>query len=74
MCAAARPTDAVTTAHPRLDVLINNGGFFKMALTWASNGLDVRSEVNTLAPYLLARHLLPALGAGDRLVDLTSAA
>lgn len=58
----------------RLDVLINNAGVYKVAQTQASNGTDVRFVVNTIAPWLLTRLLLPALASDARVINLSSAA
>lgn len=57
-----------------LDVLINNAGVFQTREPSTPEGLDVRFVVNTLAPFLLTRRLLPALGARGRVVNLSSAA
>ena len=57
-----------------LDVLINNAGVFQAAEATTPEGLDVRFAVNTIAPYLLTRRLLPLLGAEGRVVNLSSAA
>ena len=65
---------AVTDQHERLDVLINNAGIFKTPDTVTPDGLDVRFMVNTIAPYLLTRRLLPLLGPSGRVVNLSSAA
>lgn len=65
---------AVLQAHPKVDVLINNAGIFKTPAPIAANGLDVRFVVNTLAPYLLTRELLPHMPAQARVVNLSSAA
>lgn len=65
---------AVIEKHQKLDVLINNAGVFKTAQTRTREGLDVRFAVNTLAPYLLTRKLLPLLGTSGRIVNLSSAA
>lgn len=65
---------AVAAKHDRLDVLINNAGVFGAAETRTKDGLDVRFAVNTIAPYLLARRLLPLLGKSGRVVNLSSAA
>jgi NAD(P)-dependent dehydrogenase (short-subunit alcohol dehydrogenase family) len=65
---------AVTDQHERLDVLINNAGIFKTPDTVTPDGLDVRFVVNTIAPYLLTRRLLPLLGPSGRVVNLSSAA
>ena len=60
--------------HDRIDVLINNAGVFKTRQARTVDGLDVRFVVNTLAPYLLTRHLLPILPRDGRIVNLASAA
>ncbi len=65
---------AVAEKHGSLDVLINNAGVFKVAGPILGNGQDVRFVVNTLAPYLLTRKLLPRLGNSGRVVNLSSAA
>ena len=65
---------AVTEKHAKLDVLINNAGIFKTPNPVTPDGLDVRFVVNTLAPYLLTKRLLPLLGTLGRVVNLSSAA
>lgn len=64
----------VRDAHDRLDVLINNAGVFKVSDPIASNGLDLRFVVNTLAPWLLTQRLLPLMRPDGRVVNLSSAA
>lgn len=66
--------DSVTAAHNSLDVLINNAGIYSTKSTRAENGLDVRFVVNTIAPYLLTKHLLPLLGNKGRVINVSSAA
>jgi len=66
--------NAVTAKHHKLDVLINNAGVFKSATAVTEDGLDVRFAVNTLAPYLLTKRLMPLLGASARVVNVCSAA
>ena len=65
---------AVADGHARLDVLINNAGVFKTSDPVTDDGLDVRFVVNTLAPYLLTRRLLPLMDASGRVINLSSAA
>lgn len=65
---------AVAEKHATLDVLINNAGVFKTPDPVTPDGLDVRFVVNTLAPYLLTKRLLPLLGVQGRVVNLSSAA
>jgi len=65
---------AVTQKHPHLEALINNAGVYTAADPRTDDGLDVRFAVNTYAPYLLTRLLLPLIGASGRVVNLSSAA
>ncbi|MBN3561196.1 SDR family NAD(P)-dependent oxidoreductase [Aliamphritea spongicola] len=60
--------------HPQLDVLINNAGIYKTSVTRTKDGMDIRFAVNTVAPYLLTKELLPLLGSNGRVVNLSSAA
>ena len=66
--------DAVLDEHDAPDVLINNAGVFRATNTITEDGLDIRFAVNTLAPFLLTRRLLPLLGASSRVINLSSAA
>ncbi len=70
----AELADAILSAHDRLDVLINNAGVYKTPQTKTQDGLDVRFVVNTIAPYLLTRRLLPIIPRDGRVVNLSSAA
>lgn len=65
---------AVADRHERLDVLINNAGVFATKDRLTRAGLDVRFVVNTIAPYLLTKELLPLLDATGRVINLSSAA
>jgi len=65
---------AVAEKHAKLDVLINNAGVYSASNLITPDGLDVRFAVNTIAPYLLTRQLLPLLGASGRVINLSSAA
>lgn len=65
---------AISKRHERLDVVINNAGVFRTPDSGEDHGLDIRFVVNTLAPYLLTQRLLPQLGSGARVVNLSSAA
>jgi len=65
----------VLAQHEKLDVLINNAGVFKTPEAITLEGLDIRFVVNTIAPYLLSKKLIPLLKkAKGRIVNLSSAA
>lgn len=65
---------AVIEKHDILDVLINNAGVYVVPETVSQDGLDIRFAVNTIAPYLLTKQLMPLLGTSGRVVNLSSAA
>ena len=62
----------VLGAHPRLDVLVNNAGAVRVDCHETAEGLEWTFAVNHLAPFLLTRLLLPALGEQGRVVVVTS--
>ena len=76
----SRPVDvaafaaAVVEHFDSIDVLINNAGVFKSPNPVTDDGLDIRFAVNTIAPYLLTQRLLPIIGPGGRVINLSSAA
>jgi NAD(P)-dependent dehydrogenase (short-subunit alcohol dehydrogenase family) len=65
---------AISESQGRLHVVINNAGVFRTNDSITQEGLDIRFAVNTLAPVLLTRILMPKLGPGARVVSLSSAA
>jgi NAD(P)-dependent dehydrogenase (short-subunit alcohol dehydrogenase family) len=74
LTAVSKLAHNIQTNHKAMDVVINNAGIFKTNETRTSDGLDVRFVVNTLAPYLLTRRLLPCLSESSRVINLSSAA
>ena len=60
--------------HETLDVLINNAGVLKASHARTDAGRDIRFDVNTVAPYVLTRALLPIMPSDGRVVNLSSAA
>lgn len=64
----------ITDKHETLDVLINNAGILKSPSNITKDELDVRFAVNTLAPYLLTKVLMPLFSHSSRVVNLSSAA
>jgi NAD(P)-dependent dehydrogenase (short-subunit alcohol dehydrogenase family) len=65
---------AVLADHGKLDVLINNAGILKSPTVETEAGRDIRFDVNTIAPYILAQRLLPIIPKDGRIVNLSSAA
>ena len=64
----------ILAEHKKLDVLINNAGILKSPDTQTVAGRDIRFDVNTLAPFILTKMLLPILPKDGRVVNLSSAA
>ena len=60
--------------HQKLDVLINNAGIYKTSIENTKDNLDIRFTVNTIAPYLLTKELLPLFDNSSRIINLSSAA
>ncbi len=65
--------DEILEKYKSLDVLINNAGVFKTSKPRTNDGYDVRYVVNTFAPYLLTKKIIPILRDG-RVINLSSAA
>lgn len=67
---------AVKTRHETLDVLVNNAGVFTAPNTRVvtKDGLDMRWAVNTVAPYVLTKELLPIIPKHGRVINVSSAA
>jgi NAD(P)-dependent dehydrogenase (short-subunit alcohol dehydrogenase family) len=57
-----------------IDVLINNAGVYKIPNPITEEGQDLRFIVNTIAPYLLTKKLLPLMNTNGRVINLSSAA
>lgn len=70
----ARVAKEISADYSHLDVLINNAGVFKVGDAITKDGFDVRFVVNTFAPYLLTKKLLPLMDGNSRVVNLSSAA
>ena len=65
---------AVKENHQKIDVLINNAGVFKAPKLVTEDGYDIRIVVNTVAPYLLTKLLMPLMTDEARVINLSSAA
>ncbi|SLN16945.1 Putative ketoacyl reductase [Roseovarius albus] len=64
----------IAAKHDTLDVVINNAGILKTPATTTPDGFDTRFAVNTFAPALLTKLLLPLMPADGRVINLSSAA
>ena len=60
--------------HERLDAVVNNAGVLKALDTQTRTNRDIRFEVNTIAPYLITRELLPIIDANGVILNVSSAA
>lgn len=69
-----RLAQQISEQHNQIDAIINNAGILKTPNPITADGLDIRFVVNTVAPYLLAKELLPKLGDNSRVVNISSAA
>lgn len=68
--------DQVNSDLDHIDVLINNAGILKSKTAKNAAGIDIRFEVNYLAPYVLTNNLQTLLDKGtkSRLINVASAA
>ena len=66
--------EQIRADHERLDVVINNAGVLKIKEPMTADGYDARFMVNTFAPYVLTRGLLPLIPKEGRIINLSSAA
>ena len=56
----------ISSDWDHVDVLYNNAGYLSPDLVESASGSEMHLEINTLAPYLLTRGLLPALERSTR--------
>ena len=63
--------DVVARFAP-LDALVNNAGILARARALSADGFELTLAVNQLAPFLLTHLLIDALGAGARVVFVSS--
>ncbi len=66
--------ERVLEAHPRIDILINNAGVMASPYMETSDGFELQFGSNHLGHFLMTTLLMPALGAGSRVVALSSSA
>ncbi len=67
---------AITAAHPKLDLLVNNAGVMAIPDRRTADGAEMQFGTNHLGHYALTALLMPALlkGDGTRIVTVTSSA
>lgn len=71
--AAVRELAAEIRAHTqRIDVVINNAGSVAARRKLTADGHELTFAINHLAPFLLTGLLLPLLGPGARIVNVSS--
>jgi NAD(P)-dependent dehydrogenase (short-subunit alcohol dehydrogenase family) len=63
---------AAARLPPGIDVLINNAGVYLQKRQLTKDGHETTFQVNHLAPFLLTNLLLPSLGKGARIVNVSS--
>ena len=66
--------NSILKKFTNIDVLINNAGIYKTQDERTVDSFDIRFAVNTIAPYLLMKKLLPILSKNARVINLSSAA
>lgn len=79
-CNASRPSslnaplgeERSTSPAPPLALLMNNAGTIETGFHTTVDGLERTVSVNYVGPYLLTRLLLPLMGRGSRIVNMSS--
>ncbi len=66
--------EEIVKLNVQLDGIINNAGVFVTPNPSTVDHIDVRFAVNTIAPYILTKKLLPYLNPQGRIVNVASAA
>ena len=64
--------DQIKAKFSHIDVLMNNAGTLETGLHTTVDGLERTVSVNYVGPYLLTRLLLPLMGKGSRIVNMSS--
>lgn len=64
--------DQIKTKFSHIDLLMNNAGTLETGFHTTVDGLERTISVNYVGPYLLTRLLIPLMGKGSRIVNMTS--
>ena len=62
----------VKAKFDHIDILMNNAGTLETGLHTTVDGLERTVAVNYVGPYLLTRLLVPLMGKGSRIVNMSS--
>ena len=65
-------TDQIRHRFLHVDLLMNNAGTMETGYHFTVDGLERTVSVNYVGPYLLTRLLLPLMGQGSRIVNMSS--
>ena len=68
----ARLAETLVRRFPRIDVLVNNAAVAIKSRTESVDGIEMTLAVNHLAPFALALDILPSLGPGSRVINVSS--
>ncbi len=72
LAGVARLAATLVRRHPRIDVLVNNAAVALKQRTESVDGIEMTLAVNHLAPFALTLGLLPSLGVGSRVINVSS--
>ena len=64
--------DQIKAKFSHIDLLMNNAGTLETGFHTTVDGLERTISVNYVGPYLLTRLLIPLMGKGSRIVNMTS--
>ena len=64
--------DKIKAKFEHIDILMNNAGTLETGYHTTVDGLERTVSVNYVGPYLLTRLLLPLMGKGSRIVNMSS--
>lgn len=64
--------DQIKAKFSHIDLLMNNAGTLETGFHTTVDGLERTVSVNYVGPYLLTRLLIPLMGKGSRIVNMTS--
>jgi NAD(P)-dependent dehydrogenase (short-subunit alcohol dehydrogenase family) len=72
MSGARGLADDVLAKYDKLDIVVQNAGVFMPTQVTTADNLEMTFAVNVVAPFILSKRLMPALGSGSRLLMVSS--